>query len=88
MENDEELKNETNDEKSEIIMENYDVQDVTETSRGGLSKAVIGFMGAIVATIAGIIFVKRRKKKKYIDIPLKEKVEETKVEETKNDETK
>ena len=83
MENDDELRNETNDKKSEIIMENYDVQDATETNKCGLLKAVIGLLGVIGATIGGIIFIKRRKKKKYIDIPLEEKIKTTKNEETK-----
>lgn len=57
-------------ERTEIINE-YDVEEV-ETNKVSIVKPLLAVLGIIGAGIGGFIFYKKRKKSKYIDIPLKE----------------
>lgn len=57
-------------EKTEIINE-YNAEEV-ETNEVSIVKPLLVALGIIGAGIGGFIFYKKRKKSKYIDIPLKD----------------
>ena len=74
-----------NDEKTEIINE-YDVEEVSENNGVSIDKPLLAIIGLIGAGIGGFIFFRKRKKTQYvelssIEVKKEEEVPEQEIEE-------